>query len=75
MSRVTLRERFFPLHQPADVERFLSDFPWWVIFKAGTSDKTFDAWAVVQDALTKAGKQVSDELKTGKLSASNADKK
>ena len=28
----------------------------------------------VQDALTKAGKQVSDELKTGKLSASG-DKK
>src|SRR6476620_10981326 len=51
MSRVTLRERFFPLHQPGDVERFLSDFPWCVIFKAGTSDKTFDAWAVVQDAL------------------------
>jgi bacillithiol system protein YtxJ len=51
MSRVTLRERFFPLHQPDDVERFLSDFPWCVIFKAGTSDKTFDAWAVVQNAL------------------------
>jgi hypothetical protein len=23
MPRVTLRERFFPLHQPADVDRFL----------------------------------------------------
>jgi monothiol bacilliredoxin len=51
MSRVTLRERFFPLHQPADVDRFLSGFPWCVIFKAGTSDKTFDAWLVAQQAL------------------------
>src|SRR6185503_4546214 len=44
-------ERFFPLHQPADVERFLGGFPWCVIFKAGTSDKTFDAWLVAQQAL------------------------
>jgi hypothetical protein len=51
MSRVTLRERFFPLHQPDDVERFLSGFPWCVIFKAGTSDKTVDAWLVVQNVL------------------------
>ena len=51
MSRVTLRERFFPLHQPADVERFLGGFPWSVIFKAGTSDKTFDAWLVAQQVL------------------------
>ena len=51
MSRVTLRERFFPLHQPAEVERFLTGFPWSVIFKAGTSDKTFDAWLVAQQAL------------------------
>ena len=49
--RVTLRERFFPLHQPADINRFLAEFPWCVIFKAGTSDKTFDAWRVAQDAL------------------------
>ena len=35
MSRVTLRERFFPLHQPDDVDRFLGGFPWCVIFKAG----------------------------------------
>ena len=27
MSRVTLRERFFPLHQPADVDRFLERLP------------------------------------------------
>jgi len=51
MPRVTLRERFFPLHQPADVERFLGGFPRCVIFKAGTSDKTFDAWLVAQQAL------------------------
>ena len=51
MSRVTLRERFFPLHQPDDVERFLSGFAWCVIFKAGTSDKTVDAWLVAQKAL------------------------
>ncbi|HVH29925.1 MAG TPA: monothiol bacilliredoxin BrxC family protein [Vicinamibacterales bacterium] len=51
MSRVTLRERFFPLHQPDDVDRFLSCFPWCAIFKAGTSDKTFDAWLVTQQVL------------------------
>jgi bacillithiol system protein YtxJ len=51
MSRVTLRERFFPLHQPADVDRFLDRFPWCVLFKAGTSEKTFDAWLVAQNAL------------------------
>ena len=51
MSRVTLRERFFPLHEPVEVERFLGNFPWCVIFKAGTSDKTFDAWLVAQQVL------------------------
>jgi bacillithiol system protein YtxJ len=51
MSRVTLRERFFPLHAPADVDDFLDHFPWSVVFKAGTSDKTFDAWDVAQQAL------------------------
>src|SRR6476646_8207122 len=51
MSRITLRERFFPLHQPDDVDRFLSRHPWCVIFKAGTSDKTFDAWLVAQQVL------------------------
>jgi hypothetical protein len=49
--RVTLRERFFPLHQPADVDRFLGGFTWSVVFKAGTSDKTFDAWLAAQKAL------------------------
>jgi hypothetical protein len=51
MSRVTLRERFFPLHQPGDVDWFLERFPWSVVFKAGTSDKTVDAWLVAQNAL------------------------
>jgi len=51
MTRVTLRERFFPLHQPSDVDAFLAAHPWCVIFKAGTSDKTFDAWLVAQNAL------------------------
>jgi hypothetical protein len=48
MPRITLRERFFPLQQSADVDRFLDRFPWVVIFKAGTGDKTMDAWLVVQ---------------------------
>jgi hypothetical protein len=51
MARITLRERFFTLHEPADVDRFLSGFPWGVIFKAGTSDKTFDAWLAAQQVL------------------------
>jgi hypothetical protein len=51
MSRVTLRERFFPLHQADDVDRFLRRFAWCAIFKAGTSDKTFDAWLVTQQVL------------------------
>jgi hypothetical protein len=51
MPRVTLRERFFTLHAPADVDEFLGRFPWCVVFKAGTSDKTFDAWLVAQTAL------------------------
>jgi hypothetical protein len=51
MSRVTLHERFFPLRQPADLERFLERFPWTVVFKAGTSDKTVVAWLVAQKAL------------------------
>jgi hypothetical protein len=51
MSRVTLRERFFPLHQADEVDRFLERFPWSVVFKAGTSDKTVDAWLVAQKVL------------------------
>jgi hypothetical protein len=51
MSRVTLRERFFPLHQPDDVDRFLERFAWSVVFKAGTSDKTVDAWLAAENVL------------------------
>jgi hypothetical protein len=51
MARITLRERFFPLHQPDDIDRFLERFTWSVVFKAGTSDKTVDAWLVAQNVL------------------------
>ena len=51
MTRVTLRERFFPLNRAEDVDRFLEQFPWSAVFKAGTSAKTFDAWLVAQQAL------------------------
>jgi hypothetical protein len=51
MPRSTLRERLFPLHQPDDVDRFLERFPLSVVFKAGTSGKTVDAWLVAQNAL------------------------
>lgn len=51
MSRVTLRERFFPLHQPDDVDELLDGFAWSAIFKAGTGDKTIEAWLVAQKAL------------------------
>ena len=55
MPRATLRERFFPLHTADEVDRFLGRFPWCVAFKAGTSDKTFDAWLVAQNALEPRG--------------------
>src|SRR5688572_30295175 len=51
MSRITLRERFFPLQHLDDVDRFLERFPWSIVFKAGTSDKTVDAWLVAQKVL------------------------
>jgi hypothetical protein len=51
MSRVTLRERFFQLHQPDHVDRFLERWAWSVVFKAGTSDKTVDAWLAAQNLL------------------------
>ena len=51
MARITLRERFFPLHRADDVDRFLERFRWSVVFKAGTSDKTVDAWLVAQNVL------------------------
>ena len=48
---VTLRQRFFRLHEAAEVDRFVGALSWCVIFKAGTSDKTFDAWLVAQQVL------------------------
>jgi hypothetical protein len=48
MPRASLRERFFPRHQPAEVDRLLGAFEWCVVFKAGTGDKTFDAWEAAQ---------------------------
>ena len=55
MARITLRERFFPLHRSDDVDQFLERFPWSVVFKAGTSDKTVDAWLVAQNVLERRG--------------------
>jgi bacillithiol system protein YtxJ len=51
MSAPTLRRRLFPLHEPGGVDAFLARFPCCVIFKAGTSDKTFEAWSVVETLL------------------------
>jgi bacillithiol system protein YtxJ len=50
MARTTLPERLFPLAQPAEVDRLLDTVEWCALFKAGTSDKTFDAWLLVQKA-------------------------
>ena len=51
MSRLTLPERLFPLHHADDVDRFLERWSLSIVFKAGTSDKTIDAWMVAQKAL------------------------
>ena len=51
VSRATLPERFFPLGDPAAVDRFLEGFTWCALFKAATSEKTFEAWVLVQKAL------------------------
>jgi bacillithiol system protein YtxJ len=50
MARTTLPERFFPLARAAEVDRLLDTVEWCALFKAGTSDKTFDAWLLVQKA-------------------------
>ncbi len=50
MARTTLAERFFPLAQAAELDRLLDTVEWCAIFKAGTSDQTFDAWLLVQKA-------------------------
>lgn len=51
VSRATLPERFFELDDPAAVDRFLDGFEWCAVFKAATSEKTFEAWFLVQKAL------------------------
>jgi len=51
VSRSTLPERFFQLGDPAAVDRFLDDFAWSAVFKAATSEKTFEAWFIAQKAL------------------------
>jgi hypothetical protein len=51
MTRVTLPERIFALPQPVAVDDFLATHRWAVVCKAGSSDKTIDAWQVVQNAL------------------------
>jgi bacillithiol system protein YtxJ len=50
-SRSTLPERFFPMGDPAAVDRFVDGFEWCAVFKAATNDKTFAAWFLVQRAL------------------------
>jgi len=50
MSRSTLPERFFPLADPAGVDQLIDGFELCVVFKAATSEKTFDAWFMVQQA-------------------------
>lgn len=50
-ARLTLPERLYPLADAASVDRMLGEVEWAAIFKAGTSDRTFDAWALVQRAL------------------------
>ncbi|MEZ5417229.1 MAG: DUF2847 family protein [Vicinamibacterales bacterium] len=49
--RITLPERFYPLADPAAVDRLLDAVEWCAVFKAATGDRTFDAWAIVQRAL------------------------
>lgn len=50
LSRSTLPERFFQLGDAAAVDRLVDGAEWCVVFKAATSEKTFDAWFLVQKA-------------------------
>ena len=43
-TRSTLPERLFPLGDPAAVDDFLDGFEWCAVFKAATSERTFEAW-------------------------------
>jgi hypothetical protein len=51
MTAATLRQRFFSLHDAQAVDQFLNAFEWCAVFKAGTSEKNFDAWFVVERLL------------------------
>ncbi|GEM85437.1 monothiol bacilliredoxin BrxC family protein [Meiothermus granaticius] len=48
---MSLRERIFDLHTPESVDRFLETYPLAAIFKASTSDRTFEAWGFVERAI------------------------
>ena len=74
VSRSTLPERLFQLGDPAAADRFLGGVEWCAVFKAATSEKTFEAWLLVQQALEPrvdvavglvqipAGRQASDHI-------------
>ncbi|MEZ5319137.1 MAG: DUF2847 family protein [Vicinamibacterales bacterium] len=51
MTRATLPQRLFPLHDPAAVDRLLDRFERVALFKAGSGDKTVQAWLVAQRLL------------------------
>jgi bacillithiol system protein YtxJ len=51
MALQSLRGRFFPLRHAGDVDALLARHAHVALFKAGTGDKTVEAWAVVQRAL------------------------
>jgi bacillithiol system protein YtxJ len=51
MKPMSLRERIFDLHTPEAVDTFLQSYPLTAIFKASTSDKTFEAWGFVEQAV------------------------
>ena len=51
MARVTLPERIFPLQSAAAVDALLDRFSQAVVFKAGSGDKTMQAWTAAERAL------------------------
>lgn len=51
MKAMSLRERVFDLHTAEAVDAFLESYPLTAIFKASTTDKTFETWGYVQKAL------------------------
>lgn len=48
---MSLRERIFDLRTPEAVDAFLGSYPLAAIFKASTSNKTFEAWSLVERAV------------------------